>query len=319
MTDLLIGSSVAVVGAGISGLTAAFRLQQAGYAPVVFEAEQHPGGRTVSTMHDGYIVDRGAGILSSQYTHLLGLLDDARLSHLVVPANGVFGFARDDGGVTELDGSHMLRDAMRFPLSLRSKLVATRLLTDVLRHRRRLLALDLTLAGELDRESAAEYAGRRLTAELLRAVVDPVVRGLAGTAADDASVFDFLVALSKFLGSRALAGRDGMGSFAEQLSRLMTVEYGTRVTAVRYDGDVAEVSWTDDRGRSHADRLAGCVIALPATAVTPLHRGLDQWRADFLASIRYTICASGRKACARLVWCSPRRSKPGSSPWSSST
>ena len=36
--------SVAVVGSGITGLTAAFRLKQAGHAVTIFEASERPGG-----------------------------------------------------------------------------------------------------------------------------------------------------------------------------------------------------------------------------------------------------------------------------------
>src|SRR6187399_3267169 len=40
--------SVAVVGAGLAGLTASYRLKQAGFASTVYEASDHVGGRCSS-------------------------------------------------------------------------------------------------------------------------------------------------------------------------------------------------------------------------------------------------------------------------------
>ena len=51
---------VAIVGAGIAGLTAAYELGKAGVAVRVFEAADHVGGRMASTRHGGYTIDSGA-------------------------------------------------------------------------------------------------------------------------------------------------------------------------------------------------------------------------------------------------------------------
>lgn len=50
---------VAVLGAGISGLTAAWRLEQAGVDYTVFEASSRAGGAIGSTRRDGFIAERG--------------------------------------------------------------------------------------------------------------------------------------------------------------------------------------------------------------------------------------------------------------------
>jgi oxygen-dependent protoporphyrinogen oxidase len=281
---------VAVVGAGVSGLAAGFRLRRSGLRPRLFEASTVPGGRTFTLRRDGFIIDQGAGILSTNYRHLLGLVADADLSHLLQPAGDVFGFARADGGISTFGGGRwrQLTDAVRFPLSPRSKVTASRLLQDVARHRGSLIRQDLALACRLDRETASGYARRRLNEELLHALVDPTVRGLAGTSADDVSAFDFLVALSKFIGADALAFRGGMLSYAEALAAELDVEYGARVTTVRQAGRKVELEWTDQHGQAHGEVFAGCVLALPAPAIPSMHPGLDGERAAFLSSVRYT-------------------------------
>jgi len=48
---------IVVIGAGIAGLPAAFRLQQAGANVLVLEATDRPGGRMTDTV-DGYVIGR---------------------------------------------------------------------------------------------------------------------------------------------------------------------------------------------------------------------------------------------------------------------
>ena len=126
---------IAIVGAGVSGLAAAFRAQQAGFRPTIFEASDRVGGRTRTEYRDGFIIDQGAGLLASSYKDLFRLVADAGLAHMLVPANSAYGFGRSDGEISYLSADHQLRDALTFPLSVRSKLTASKLLVDLLRHR----------------------------------------------------------------------------------------------------------------------------------------------------------------------------------------
>ena len=53
-------ADVAVVGAGLAGLTAALDLRLAGYEVVVLEARDRVGGRTVNAdLGDGKVVEMG--------------------------------------------------------------------------------------------------------------------------------------------------------------------------------------------------------------------------------------------------------------------
>lgn len=53
-------TSVAIIGAGCSGLAAAHELRDAGYAVTIFEQNQHVGGRAATRERDGFIYDYGA-------------------------------------------------------------------------------------------------------------------------------------------------------------------------------------------------------------------------------------------------------------------
>src|SRR4051794_37270560 len=96
------GRSAVVVGAGLSGLAAAYRLQQAGFAVTVLEREEGPGGRAQTENHDGYLVDTGPDALTEGYTHYLALLHELGLGDRVAPSSPVAGLVRD-GRLVDID------------------------------------------------------------------------------------------------------------------------------------------------------------------------------------------------------------------------
>ena len=66
---------VAIVGAGIAGLTAARALSDAGHAVTIFERGDRMGGRVASDRIDGFTIDRGFQIYLSAYPEGKSLLD----------------------------------------------------------------------------------------------------------------------------------------------------------------------------------------------------------------------------------------------------
>jgi len=66
---------VLVVGAGLSGLTCALRLHQAGIPVHVIEASDGVGGRVRTDQVDGFLLDRGFQVYLSAYPQAGELLD----------------------------------------------------------------------------------------------------------------------------------------------------------------------------------------------------------------------------------------------------
>ena len=66
-------SDVFVIGAGLAGLSAAIKLQEAGRDVRIIESSDRPGGRVTSDIIDGFICDRGFQLINSKYPALQAL------------------------------------------------------------------------------------------------------------------------------------------------------------------------------------------------------------------------------------------------------
>ena len=89
-----------VVGAGLSGLTAARLLQSAGLSTLIIEASDRPGGRVKSDILDGFTLDHGFQVINRGYPNIKrsGILDELRFTPMV---DGAIPF-RISGGVRRL-------------------------------------------------------------------------------------------------------------------------------------------------------------------------------------------------------------------------
>src|SRR5215208_2792382 len=89
-------SKVYVVGAGPSGLAAAWRLREAGRDVVVVESRDRVGGQLLSIRRDGYLMEAGTTILPAAYDSVMRLVHDVGITNELIPANSLMGFIRDD-------------------------------------------------------------------------------------------------------------------------------------------------------------------------------------------------------------------------------
>lgn len=69
--------SIAIIGAGLAGMNAAYQLKKAGISSTVYEARSRVGGRVLSAvLKDGLVVDLGAELINTDHADMLTLVDD---------------------------------------------------------------------------------------------------------------------------------------------------------------------------------------------------------------------------------------------------
>jgi len=78
---------VAVVGGGMTGLTAAFQLQQAGLHPLVFESGPQAGGAVQTQSSEGYQIEAGPNSLQESQVQVSQLIEALGLEGEVLEAN----------------------------------------------------------------------------------------------------------------------------------------------------------------------------------------------------------------------------------------
>lgn len=249
--------SVAVVGAGLTGLAAAFRLSQAGLAVTVYEATRHAGGVVRTERRDGYLAELGPNSLVKPAPAVEALLADLGLADRLVAADAA---ARH---------RYVVRRGRLVPVPMSPQdLVTSRLLSS---------SAKLAVAREpfvppadLDvEESVAAFVRRRLGQELVDYFANPFVAGVYAGDPEELSVrhaFPKLYAMEREHGSilRAViraakarresgdggAGRsvysftDGLGVLPATLAARLgeAIRYGGAVRQIRRDGAAWEVS-----------------------------------------------------------------------------
>ena len=115
-------SKVIVVGGGIAGLTAAWRLQCAGHQIEVLEREAAAGGRMRCERRGGFLVDSGAQFIFSGYKDLHALASEVGLADQVRPVGRTSSAVLRDGQLHAADYKTPLAFLRSPLLSLGSKL-----------------------------------------------------------------------------------------------------------------------------------------------------------------------------------------------------
>jgi protoporphyrinogen/coproporphyrinogen III oxidase len=270
-------TSVVVVGAGLSGLAAAYRMQRAGATVTVLESASGPGGRVQTERHGDYIVDTGPDALTAGYTSYLGLVQDLGLGDRLVDTSAVIGLVRD-GRLIDLDPAKLLRLPFTPALSTLGKL---RLAAGFVRLRKAIRdvdSYDMGRSAALDDPdlSAHDFALRHFGREVAEYLIDPMMRLTTGTGARDASSVNVLGALGAWsAGLRSVRG--GLATVTTALASGLDVRYGATVTRVDETESGVSVSYTDGSG-THDVSAGSCVIS------AMYHRAVEMWPSLLTAS-----------------------------------
>lgn len=278
--------SVAVVGAGLSGLAAAYRLQQAGVDVTVLEAGSRPGGRARTERFGDYVVDTGPDALTRSYRSYLGLVEELGLADRVVHTSPVVGLVRD-GRLVDVDPARPWRLAGSSILSLGAKL---RLAAGFLKLRtavRSVDAYELCRSAALDdpQSSAHDLADRSFGPEVADRLIDPVMRLTTGSGARQVSCLNVLGALQAWT-APVLSIRGGLGVLPAALADRVPVRYGSTATGIDDTGSGVRVSYSDGSGPQTVE-ADGCVLAAMYDVGTEIWPALKGFAPEFSDELRY--------------------------------
>ncbi|MGE3310397.1 MAG: protoporphyrinogen oxidase [Limisphaerales bacterium] len=291
-------NTVAILGAGVTGLVAAHRLQRLGIPVTVYEAADRPGGVVQTFRQDGYLAESGPNTLLETSPRIRELLVDLGLDKQVLESNPA------------ANRRYLVRNGRPSPLpdSLRGWLA-----TDLFS-----LTAKFRILGDLvqprcapdHEENLATFVVRRLGREFLDRAINPFVAGVYAGDPERLSVreaFPRLHAVEQKYGSllvgqvlgarerrrrgeipRANAPKlsfpDGLGSFVHALHQSLG-------DAVHLDTEVTSL------GAAHpgSDTSAGWVV-------TSRCRGETTTRPH-----RAILLAAPAHRLARLTWTGPDR------------
>lgn len=277
----------AIVGAGLSGLTAGYRLQTAGWQVDVFEASNSPGGRVQTVRRNGYAIDTGASALGSTYHSYLSLARELGIEMRdTAPYIGI----RRAGATHLLDMDKMVRSGLTTPLlSLGAKLRVPRLAMDVVmaKARGRLDYADMSKAAPLDTESARAYARRALSAEVDSYLCEPIVRTMLIADTDKVSKVELLSGIGNIFTAKIQAAVGGQGRVPEALAERLKVRLQTPVTEVRRAENRVRVGHSGTTSDYDA-----CVVSCPLPEATAICVDDRDVLGALNNSLGYTQCVS---------------------------
>ena len=272
--------SCVVVGAGPAGLTAAYRLANAGVRVVVLEAAPHIGGRTRTEHVGGCVVNTGAGFIANFFSATVPLLRELGL-RLVNPRPQA-GVAATAYGKFPLDlGS--VRGVLRFPLvrwigKLRAGVLPARTLVG-----RRAHVADVAALARYDRGQTLEQWARRWAGDpAYQYLVRPAVETFFYFGCEEASA-----ALGRALVRHGFRWQmqiiaNGTGAFCDALAQRLEVRTGCRVGSVEVGSERIAVRHAG--GTVEADYA---ILAIPASAAAHVEGALLEADRDDLRGVRY--------------------------------
>ncbi|MEZ0094508.1 NAD(P)/FAD-dependent oxidoreductase [Streptacidiphilus sp. EB129] len=281
---------VVVVGAGIAGLTAAFRLQQAGCRVRILESQppERLGGRMATVGRDGFPVDLGAPLLARRYRRMLNLLAEAGASHLVTPAADELAVLHGGRTLRGRTGSlpRLLSGGLLSTVPLRHRL---RLLHDVRNLHRSIGSSATSAITPAQHESTAAYARRRRFPDTVMShILDPLNATMTLSDPDRTSAATPLLTLAFFAAGNGLfTAPTGTGFVPHALAQRLAVTHHARVTSVEEAKDHVTVVWTSPGDGDHEEQADAVVLAVPPDQLPALWPQLRQDQHEYFASARY--------------------------------
>jgi oxygen-dependent protoporphyrinogen oxidase len=313
--------SIIVIGGGISGLSAAWRLQQISQksgAPVdlqLLEGSSLIGGSLQSTARDGFLLEAGPDCFISEKPRGIGLCRELGLDGDLIGTRPEYrrSFILRDGRFHPVPEGFYLMGPSRYRPFLESRLLSWP-------GKFRAMLEPLIPSRPPSDESLGSFVRRRFGQEMLDWMAQPLIAGIYGASPEALSLratFPQFLDMERTYGSivlglkmrkggvRAASGaryglfvtlRGGMQTLADTIkSKLgsVVVRIDTKVVSIaKSSGDAIRNSWQVRLANGEVLTADAVCLALPSYAAAQLLRGLDTDLASDLAGIAYAPAAT---------------------------
>lgn len=291
---------IAVIGAGISGLSAAHFLKKGGAEVVVLEKNSGPGGTIGTKVIDGYLVENGPNSTSETNFVIDELLNDLSIREEKVYAdeNSKYRFIIRNGKLHALPSGP-------------GSFISTKLWTTGAKLR---LFAEPFIGRAAYEESIADFVTRRLGSEMLDYAINPFVAGVYAGNPSDLSVraaFPKLYALEEQYGglikgtikgarerkkrgtkakasAKLFAFRSGMGILPSTMARELgdSIRFGADVGSVKKEGESFLVNYSLN-GKLDSGKFDAVVLSTPAFAAASVVKSWLPELASELAKVKY--------------------------------
>jgi oxygen-dependent protoporphyrinogen oxidase len=280
-------SSVVVVGAGIAGLSCAWRLRRAGHDVEVLERSGQAGGRMRSEARDGFIIDRGAPLIRSGDRNLhavattLGIAE--RMRRVASTGDAVLRAGEFHCADLQSPAGLLLSQL----LSGRAKARLVKLAVELARRWRRIEPQHPDRAADLDNENLASALTCVVGDECFENLLGPRFAARFGCEPEELSWAFALLALR----SAARAGphqtfQGGTGLLAARLAEQVPLRLGCEVDHIETETGGACIDYRRD-GRPGRVVTDAVVVAVPGCEVAALCPKLTPDERGFFEQVRY--------------------------------
>lgn len=293
---------IAVIGAGLSGLAAATRLQASGHDVLVIETAAGPGGRCKTLRRDGFIIDTCSEIAATSYARWLEMIRSVGMGADVYEPRMIVGMLKD-GRQIDIDIGNLLTlpftPVMPWGAKFRVAFGMLKLLPEI-----RSLPNNLMEATHFDDPNIGteELALKLFGADALKYFIDPFVRLAAGTRLDLISPLLLRSGLADF--SKLITLRGGLDRVPKAVAAKLNVRYQTRVDRVISNADNVSIEYSDSSGARSNLVADKCLITAQFDDAERMYPRFAEIGADQTQKLQYM-----RMVDIKLAYSAATRSK----------
>lgn len=276
---------IIVIGAGLSGLTAALRFQQAGHEVRVLEMNQHAGGRCKALHRDGFIVDTCPELAATSYRRWLALIKEVGLGSEIVNCPTIMSLLQN-GRLIDIDMGNLMSVAFSPVIRWGAKL---RFAWGMVGLRKQMRAVPKYLIDDVsldDPNSGAEaLCLRTFGLEVTRKLLEPLLRPIGGVTLDMMSTMLVPYTLADW--NQMVTLRGGLDVLPKALAARLPVDFGTTVQCVHSNAGNVTVECIDGKGVASVLQADKCLITAPYDQAEKMYPRFAEIGGGYSKTMRY--------------------------------